>query len=464
MKTILFFSIILTLLVPGYSQRSGVTRADNAFKNLRYAEAYTLYQQAYDTCSNCRHIVEQLAECARHLKYYDRAEQWYTRLAGFDSLPSVVWLRFAQCLASNEKYRESAAWYERYYQQAGLRPPPESNFALAYNNLSSFNTDSSRWRVSFASVNSEGDDYSPAFKGKGLVFVTNRATGNLVKSVSGWNETPFTRLYEIEDTATVKAVLSQYYEVPEETKRHPDVTAVTSNDSKTVGNNSLLSKTVDMTEASVKLITPVKPFAVSRLSREYNGPASFSADGKWGVFTVSATMPGLKTKAYPLQLYIMKNTKKRWHKDGPFVYNTKGGTDMHPALSADGKVLFFASDRPGGYGGTDIYYSTRTENTWSLPVNLGPLVNTPGNEMFPFLSTEGRLYFASDGLAGLGGLDVFTVLLKDHMPAEKPKNMGRPVNSSKDDFGFIFNPANSKGYFSSNRAGNDNIYIATEIK
>jgi outer membrane protein OmpA-like peptidoglycan-associated protein len=136
----------------------------------------------------------------------------------------------------------------------------------------------------------------------------------------------------------------------------------------------------------------------------------------------------------------------------------------HPTLSVDGQRLYFSSDRPGGFGGMDIYLSTKIGSKWSEPVNLGPTVNTAGNEIFPFISQKDKLFFASDGHKGIGGLDVF-VVEKSKNSNEKSwvnrKNIGKPLNSKKDDFGFYTNADETKGYISSNRPGGigfDDIY------
>src|SRR5690606_7591859 len=118
-------------------------------------------------------------------------------------------------------------------------------------------------------------------------------------------------------------------------------------------------------------------------------------------------------------------------------FNSDQYSTGHPSLSADERLLFFVSDMPGGYGGTDIYVSRYEGNAWGAPVNLGDKINTPGNEMFPFVDEIGNLYFSSDGHPGLGDLDIFYVRMEGTMVKGKVTNLGMPVNSSKDDFGII---------------------------
>jgi hypothetical protein len=127
----------------------------------------------------------------------------------------------------------------------------------------------------------------------------------------------------------------------------------------------------------------------------------------------------------------------------------------HPAINKDGTTIYFASNMPGGYGGTDIYRTDYKNGAWQEPVNAGPSVNTAGSELFPSLDELGMLYFASNGLGGLGGLDIFKVRTSNH---DQPENLGFPINSPGDDFGIIWLPNNTNGYFSSNRKGADRIF------
>ena len=134
----------------------------------------------------------------------------------------------------------------------------------------------------------------------------------------------------------------------------------------------------------------------------------------------------------------------------------------HPCVSADGKFLLFVSDLPGGYGGRDLWYSTYEKKTdsWSLPLNLGPEINTAGNEMFPTFAKNGDLYFASDGIVGLGGLDIFSAKkVGAEFKWENPKNLGFPINSENNDYSLI-EYTDKKGYFTSERKNTNGNYDA----
>jgi outer membrane protein OmpA-like peptidoglycan-associated protein len=163
------------------------------------------------------------------------------------------------------------------------------------------------------------------------------------------------------------------------------------------------------------------------------------------------------------QVYLYRATRGdangNWGNITPVPFNGKDHSTGNPSLSKDGKTLYFSSNRPGSMGGTDIWKVTVNGDSYSEPENLGPKVNTEGNENFPYITDEGRLYFASDARKGFGGLDVFVIDLAQG----EAKNVGAPVNTAKDDFGFSFSDTAGVGFFSSNREGNDNLYQATPV-
>jgi Tol biopolymer transport system component len=147
----------------------------------------------------------------------------------------------------------------------------------------------------------------------------------------------------------------------------------------------------------------------------------------------------------------------KWTKIRSLRINNEWYNVTAPSLSPDGKRLFFASDQPGGYGGSDLYYCQWKDNYWDDPVNLGPVINTPGNESYPFISSSGDLYFSSDGHPGLGGKDIFVSHLSD-TGWIAPLHLDPPVNSQYDDFGIVTDPQGNSGFFSSNRNKSVDIF------
>jgi hypothetical protein len=151
---------------------------------------------------------------------------------------------------------------------------------------------------------------------------------------------------------------------------------------------------------------------------------------------------------------------KKYGKAVPMAFNSDGYSTGHPAISKDGRLIVFSSDRPGGQGGSDLYMSYRNGDTWGEPENLGFRVNTAGDEMFPFLLDDGTLLFSSNGHAGLGGLDLFSAQQAE-VGFVDVTNLGVPINSPQDDFSMIVT-SGGRGYFSSNRSGgkgSDDIYF-----
>lgn len=207
-------------------------------------------------------------------------------------------------------------------------------------------------------------------------------------------------------------------------------------------------------------------FSVEINSHLHEGPVSFNRQGNEIFFTRSNQRQGVskadKKGRVGLKIYKADKGYFDWENIVELPFNDNDYSCLHPALSADGKRLFFASDKPGGFGGMDIYFVERTNRGWSAPINLGPEINTSKNEVFPFSHESGTLFFASDGHEGLGGLDNFMIDLSDRKWG-RVINLGLPFNSEKDDLGLVLRPNGTRGYFTSNRErdnrGQDDIYL-----
>lgn len=306
-----------------------------------------------------------------------------------------------------------------------------------------------------------------------MVFTTNRSPGTAAKRVIAKENVPFTDLYYIQDTSEIK--ISDLYDLYRDSitarqikylSRNSDDTPTTSNDSRTLANVSDI--TFDKSNSDLnKYFTPVLKLSNDLNSKFHDGPVSFAQNGSWAMFNRNNYYHGKARKSKDgtnkLKLYSAKYTGGEWYDVKDFPYNSNEYSNGHPALSENGSLLYFVSDKPGGFGGTDIYYCLRVDTGWTEPVNLGKAINTTGNEMFPYVDHKNNLYFSSNGHPGMGGLDIFYVELKDKLPASAPENVGFPVNSIKDDFGIIMEADKSSGYFSSNRKGTDDIYKFSHI-
>ena len=297
-----------------------------------------------------------------------------------------------------------------------------------------------RYKVEPVSFNTSQADFGPVVVGDDIVFSTARNDERMIRREYAWNETPYLDIYRMKKDAG------------------PLATA------------KLLS---------TKLSSPY-----------HDGPACFTADGNEIYFTrnnynkyinksdtkviehIGVVNKALlkKSSAGVNNLMIMhaKKVDGEWTYPESLPFNSGEYSCGHPSLSADGKTMYFTSDMPGGFGGSDIYKIEITDNGFGEPVNLGAEINTEGTEMFPFAHENGNLYFSSNGRLTLGGLDIFVAAMKDG--SYTVKNMGSPLNTHFDDFSFFLEEDGIHGYFASNREGgkgDDDIYqfeIIDQIK
>jgi outer membrane protein OmpA-like peptidoglycan-associated protein/YHS domain-containing protein len=204
-------------------------------------------------------------------------------------------------------------------------------------------------------------------------------------------------------------------------------------------------------------------------SKWHDGPITISADGKTAYFASESykenqsSPKDKKANAKYSQVYLFSATKNgdSWGTPSSLPFNDKSFSNSNPSLSRDGKTLYFSSNRPSSVGGTDIWkVAINADGTYGEPQNLGNKVNTEGNESFPFIADDNKtLYFASSGKQGFGGLDVYQIDLTNG----EATNLGKPVNTEKDDFAFTFNESKKIGFLSTNRSGNDDIFIVNPI-
>lgn len=204
-----------------------------------------------------------------------------------------------------------------------------------------------------------------------------------------------------------------------------------------------------------------KLFSKSLTSVLNDGPVTFSRRRDTIYFSrnqdVTSKLSDVSSTRNKLGLYSAVLVDGQWTKVRDLRINNEWYNITTPSISPDGKKLYFASDKPGGFGGSDLYYSLWKGDRWEDPVNLGPVINTKGNESYPFLNAVGELYFSSDGHPGFGGKDIFFSMISDTTWTE-PVRLDQPVNSPQDDFGIVTDPLMHQGYFSSNRDKSIDIY------
>lgn len=252
------------------------------------------------------------------------------------------------------------------------------------------------------------DEFAPAYYGTGLVFTTNRRTGFLISRLTDEGE----NLYNI------------YFAEKSQSGRWR--------------NPKILSRKLK--------------------SNYHDGTVSFSPDGSRVFFT--RNIPGQRNEPSKLGIFMADNVDGSWVNITPFPYNSSNYNVCHPSISQDGNTLYYSSDIPGGFGGMDIYSSSLQGASWSAPANLGEVINSPGDEVFPYIHHgSGRLYLSSDkGVSGT--LDLYYSTLRNNS-WQAPVRMPGPFNSASDDFGLVADGDMTSGYFSSRREGTDNIYAFT---
>ena len=351
----------------------------------------------------------QIAEAFRKSNRISESGTFYKAAIdqGYDDEMSN--LHYAHALKANQKYDESERVL-RDYVKSGRN---EQVLRMANKELSNLDDvdnltkKDNYYRVkNLTDINTSNAEYSPVYKNNYLYFTSNRNGGRIYKSTG----TPFTDLYRV----------------------------------RTKGAN-----------VNLRTLEALDPIINNPIVNE--GSLTISPDGLSIVFAKGNT--GKATGNNEVNLYYTRYRNGKWLDPRPLSINEPDSWDSSPALSADGKTLYFSSTRPGGEGGADLYSAKlNPRGRWVDVRNMGPEINTPGNEMFPYVSQDGSLYFSSDGHPGFGKLDLFKATRRSgHINV---RNMGKPMNSSADDFAY-FEYNLTRGFLTSNRrggAGDDDIY------
>ena len=397
-----------------YVQLMKFKKAERYFEEYSYSKAVELYKELY--ISGDSSLTSTIANCYFKLGLTDSASGWYSKVVKYTSPPVEDIYNYSEVLSQQGLYIESAKWLKAYrnLNTEDSRPNRKlkgnANPASLLENVNAF-------EITPLEINTHEAEFAAVPWNDRVIFTSSRRKTEVVKREYNWDQNPFLDLYSA--------------------KRNED------------GSLSDVQK-LDM---SIKT-----PF--------HQGPASFTGDGQSVWFT--RNNPNSKkgkgrNDILHLTLYSARMTSTKLKDIQPFPYNDAAYSVGQASVSEDGETLYFVSDMPGGYGGTDIYRTTMNDSgDWSTPENLGEFINTEGNEMFPYIHDSGFLFFSSNGHKGLGGLDVYKVHL-EKLP-QVIDNLNAPINSSKDDFAFVIDKEFNKGYFSSNRSGgvgSDDIYAFT---
>lgn len=386
-------------------------RADEAYDLMQYPKAERLYEKVLKQADD-RGARARLADAYRKHNAWEHSLAQYRQLYAAHPLTGDTALHYGEVLLASGEHDEAADQFLRVLQQQ-----PENARALdlyeSTQGYASFYSDSSRFFVNRLTIPGVASAFAGIPYRGGLLFAGEKEFS--IKNGSPWNNGSYLDLYQ--------------------TRSLTEVTWTTA---------TALQGTVN--------------------GNYHEGPIAITADGRTMYFTRSHYVQHklLKNDRNTSNLMLFRATLDStgsWGDLHAFAYNSDQWSTGHPALSADGKTLYFASDRPGGSGGSDIWRCVDNGTGWSEPENLGTTVNSAGNELFPTVNGK-TLHFASTGHLNMGGLDIFETM--EHNGIWKdPVNLKSPINTSKDDFFFVLDSTNKAGFLSSNRDGTDQIHAFT---
>ena len=399
-----------------------VEKADYYFDKMWYAEAASLYEQVLEKNKEYYtfEIIQKTADSYYFNTDMEKASYWY----------STLYTNFSEEISTNDifKYAHSLKGIGKHGKSKRIMRIYENQIknstiarSIQKTTLNQQNLDilesSQEYELKNLSVNTIYSDFSPMFLGSDkIVFASSRDSSFFSTRRYKWNNQPYLDLF-------VSEINSQ---------------------SQDLGSIKKFSKNIN--------------------TKYHEASVTFSPDNNTMYFTrnnYGKKLKRAKNGVNHLKIYQSKKVNGEWSKAIEVPFNSDEFSTGHPALSPDGKKLYFVSDMPGTIGGTDIFVvDILGNNTYSTPRNLGPEINTKQKEMFPYIDGS-KLYFSSNGHTGMGGLDIFESTYTQDEGFTAVTNMGNPINSEKDDFSFIINEENQLGFFASNRGkgkGDDDIY------
>jgi outer membrane protein OmpA-like peptidoglycan-associated protein/tetratricopeptide (TPR) repeat protein len=421
-KKVLLLSItFITILGTALGQERLLEKADEKYDEYSFRPAIDIYKKVREKGFSSPDLLKRLGNSYYFNANYEEASEIYKELIEkYDSVvtPDYVF-RYAQSLKTLGEYDGADAMMAKFSQMA-KESGIDSSFDEDY--MSKIEKNSGRYDITPFKYNSKYSDFAPSFYKEGLIFSSDRDTGNLARYRHTWNARDFLDIYEVneanEDDEVVKKVPGDI-----NTRLHESTSIITK-------------------------------------------------DGNTMYFTRNNFIDGKKYKdekgTIRLKIYKATLVDGEWTEIEELPFNSDSYSVAHPVLSPDEKVLYFVSDMPGSLGESDIFkVQIVGDGTFGPPVNLGKTINTEARETFPFITQSDVLYFSSDGHPGLGGLDVFATKIAFDEYDQTIVNVGKPINGQYDDFSFIINEETTTGYFASNRIdgmGDDDIYSFSETE
>lgn len=452
-KGILLFVAALLLGTVAFAQsKSMAQKADDMFDQKQFIAACAMYEQAYNKMKTNKaeknRIYFQMGECHRLMYEYEKAEKIYKRLASakYYTTEPKLYFYLAEMCRFNSKYDEADEYYELYLEQV-----PNDTYARSRKSsliyVNQLVNDRTRHVITpLDKWNTEYNEWAPRFVGNdtnNIIFTSSRFGDGEKKRHDVWTGQALSDLYRVTQDRK-----GNWTSTPElyDTKGKINTPSNEGEATFTADGNIIFFTRCDERE------NQTLGCAIYTATKEPEEIEETSKGGKKGSSAKSTPKKGSKKKDKNMNQNLEWGTPTQL-KLGDTAYNY-----MYPSISEDGLTLYFSSDMPGGMGGYDIWKAKRASvnDDFGKPVNLGSKVNTKGTESYPTLRSDSLLYFSSNGLPGMGGLDMFCYNMKGGKNA-KPENLGVPLNSSMDEMSIVFYPENEdgymleRGYFSSNR-------------
>ena len=400
-------------------------KANEMYKNFSYVDAIKIYERIAQKGFVNQEMLQSLGNAYYYNAEYKKALPWYEQLfqEGKYKVKPEYYYRYAQTLKSVGDYTQADKMMAKFVELTNANDTRAALFEENKDYQTVIKNNSGRFQLNNASINTENSEYGTALYGDKIVFAGATDARKAKRGVSQWTGESFYDLYEAE---------------------HFD--------------QKLGSR---------------KPFSSSINTQFNESTPVFTKDGNTMYFTRNNYVNRKLGSDIEntILLKILRATKDKNGNWGDIVevpFNSDQYNVAHPALSPDEKYLYFASDMPGSFGNSDIFrVEILGDNQYGTPENLGNIINTAGRESFPYISKDNVLYYSSDGIPGLGGLDIFAAKFNADGSTSKPVNIGMPGNSADDDFCFVFNSDSKIGFLTSNRPGGkgkDDIYSFHEDK
>jgi len=424
MKKILVLSYLNLICLVAFAQNDAYVQANTQFKAHLFKEAIPLYEKALKQDPYLGEAMARLGLSYYYTNNPKKAEPWFQRVVQFENFKAYYY-NLGLVKVMNKKYESAQKDFQEYAKinaQKANQMLKTCKFALENKEMNEV------FEVkNLKAINSKSADYAPTFYNNTVIFSSARSVAIEKNEEVAWTNDAFNQHYKILTTA----------------------------------NSQLTAE-------------PLRTYIGNDIN---DAPMAYLPKGNMVAITSNNFMDGIRHiegTGIMMDIYLYRiKSEKEWDRTTEefFTFNANVNSKApystgHPCFTNNGTTLYFSSNRPGGFGGYDLYVCYRTANGWTVPKNLGAPINTAGNEMTPFVDGKGNLYFSSDWHAGYGGMDVF-VSAKQAYGWGAVVNLGNKVNSSYDDMYYIFDNYSQIGYLSSNRqggVGNEDIYQVKQVK